>query len=120
MQLTLEGALKLITRWERRRRLLTIIGFSPFLTVVSKNAQFGLCLDESVELIVGNNTEFKILFGTETHFFAVTSIDIPFEWTEFAGNVKEGIRIDFPSRNLRLFVLIQEPGKNKETADAIS
>jgi hypothetical protein len=99
-EISLADALKITNKWVLHSQPISVLCFSPTVVLSSKNCRVGMCLDECLELLVGEQSSIRI-FTTEAIFSMVLPEDLPDLLFEF----EKGIRIDFRDKEMQWYVL---------------
>jgi hypothetical protein len=96
-------ALKLVSNWERQSTTTSVMCFSSPLALSSKNGQVAMCLDECLDLRLGDESALRI-FTTEASFSRVGPEDFPAASVSLLPKFQNGIRIDFKDRQIQCYL----------------
>jgi hypothetical protein len=97
-------ALKLVSNWERQSRTISVMCFSSAVAVSSKNCRVAMCLDEWLDLTIGDESAVRI-FTTEASFSRVGPEDFPAAPVSLVPKFQNGVRIDFRDKEIQCYLL---------------
>ena len=103
-QISKADALKLVSSWERQGQTISVFCFSSAIALSSKNGRIAMCLDECLELLVGDESRLRI-FTSEASFSRVGPEDFPAASVSLLPKFQNGIRLDFQDKQMQWVLL---------------
>ena len=102
-QISKTEALKLASNWDRQGQVISVFCFGSSI-VLSAKGRVATCLDECIELSLGNESALRI-FTAEAVFSRVSPEDFPAESANLLPKFQQGIRADFPAKQMQWYLL---------------
>ena len=103
-QISKADALKLVSNWERQNKTISVMCFSSAITLWSKNGRVAMCLDECLELRLGDESALRV-FTAEASFSRVGPEDIPAASVSLLPKFQNGIRVEFHDKQMQWYLL---------------
>jgi hypothetical protein len=101
-------ALIVLGKWERQNQSFSVLCMDPSFSLSSRTARTLLCLDESIEVSLSDDTRLRISIS-EAVFSRVQRADFPAEYLHVIAEFDDGIRIHLPSRQTHWYFFTAEP-----------
>jgi hypothetical protein len=96
-------ALGLVSKWDRQNHSISVFCFSSMIALISKSGRVVLCLDDCINLSLGDETELRI-FTSEAAFARVGPEDFPMDFVNEIPKFQQAICIDFPGKQMRWYL----------------
>lgn len=97
-------ALNLLSKWERQSQTISVFCFSSTIALSAIHGEVVLCLDESIDLKLADDTALR-LFVADATFSGVGPRDIPLESLSLLPKFQTGMRIAFQGDQMQWFLL---------------
>jgi hypothetical protein len=103
-QISTADALSVLSKWERQNQRISVFCFGDSIALSSKDGKVGMCLDQCIQLSLLGDSVLRI-FTSEAVFSRVGPEDFPAESVSLLPKFQQGIRVDFPSKEMRWYLL---------------
>jgi hypothetical protein len=98
------AALDLLSKWERQNLPISLFCFSPSFGLRSKRGRLVVCLDESLDFSLADDSELRISIS-EAAFSRLRSDDFDGKLLNLVHEFGQGIRINFPNLETEWYLL---------------
>jgi hypothetical protein len=103
-QISKADALTLVGNWDRQSQTIAVFCFSSAVALSSRNGRVAMCLDECLELLLGDESRLRI-FTSEASFSRVGPEDFPAESVSLLPEFHDGLRVEFQDKQMQWYFL---------------